>query len=61
MRRFFSVLIACILIAGSLAMPAGAIAYQEPDTQAIVRATDQFDETISAHAIMTLGASSPPR
>jgi len=38
-------------------MPARAIVYQEPDTQAIVRATDQFSETISAHAIMTLGAS----
>lgn len=57
MKRFFCVLIVCMLIAGSLAMPAGAIAYYEPDAQAIVRATDQFNETISAHAIMTLGAS----
>ena len=57
MRRFFSVLFAGILIAGSLAMPAGVIDYREPDTQAIVRATDQFEETISAHAIMILGAS----
>lgn len=57
MKRFFSILITCVLIAGFLAMPAEAIAHCEPDTQAIVRATDQFAETISTHAVMTLGAS----
>lgn len=57
MKRLFGTLIACIFIAGPLAIPVGAVVHCEPATQAIVRATDQFEETISAHAIMTLGDS----
>lgn len=56
-KRFFSLLIAFALIMGSLAMPAGAVAPYEPATHAIVRATDQFDETIPAGAILALGDS----
>lgn len=56
-KSFYSLLIAFALIMGSFAMPAGAAAPYEPATHAIVRATDQFDETIPAGAILTLGDS----
>lgn len=55
MKRIFSLLIACSLVFGSLTVPAEAVAHNEPITRAVERATDQFEVTISAHAIMILG------
>lgn len=57
MKRFFSFLIACILIMGCITIPSQAIEPYEPINQVIARATDQFRETIPANTIVTLGDS----
>lgn len=56
-KRFFSLLIAYLLIVGGLTTPAGAAMTNETNTQAITRATDRVETSISAHALATLGDS----
>lgn len=51
-RRFFSLLLSFLLVAGSLALPAGAAVISEPESEAaITRATGRFEKTIPASSI----------
>lgn len=54
-KRFFSLLIMCILLVGCLAIPAAADVVHESTSQANIRATGGIEESISKKAIMTLG------
>lgn len=56
-RTVFSLLITCLFALGCLTAPAEATAASNLDTQAIIRATDRIEATISANKIATLGDS----
>lgn len=56
-KRFFGLWIVCLLISGILATPAGAVSAKVSNTQAITRATDRVETSISAYALSTLGDS----
>lgn len=54
-KRFFSLLLSCLLVLGCLAAPARAVMTSEPKTETVImRATGRIDESISAKALMTL-------
>lgn len=55
MKRILGLLIVCVVIVGCIVTPAEAVASYEQAVQTIVRATDQFEETIPAQSIMPLG------
>lgn len=56
-KRVFILLIACLLIAGSLAAPAEAVAVNASNAQAITRVTNRVEVSISAHVLATLSDS----
>lgn len=57
-RRFLSLLLSFLLVAGSLALPAGAVVTTEPmEETAITRATGQFEASIPANTLKTVGDS----
>lgn len=53
-RRYFSLLLSCLLVLGCLTAPAGAVMTSGPEETVIMRATGRIDESISANALMTL-------
>lgn len=54
-RRIICLLLSCLLVAGCLAMPAGAVATSAPEMGAVVtRATGRFEITIPANSCMTM-------
>lgn len=54
-RRLFSLLLSCLLVAGCLAMPAGAVLAPEQEAETVItRATGRIDESIPGNTIMTL-------
>lgn len=54
-RRLFSLLLSCLLVAGCLAMPAGAVLTPELEAETVItRATGRIDESIPGNTIMTL-------
>lgn len=57
MKRILGQLVACVLIAGCIVTPVEAVVLCEPAAHAIVRATDQFEESIPAKTILYLGDS----
>lgn len=57
MKRLLGLLVACVLIAGCIVTPVEAVELCEPASQAIVRATDQFEESIPAKTVLYLGDS----
>ena len=57
-KRFGSLLLSGLLAVGCLTAPAGAVVTSEPATEtAITRATGQFEATLSANTIKTVGDS----
>ena len=54
-KRFFSLLLSCLLILGCLTAPAGAavntVAIENESEEVIARATGQFEKNISANTI----------
>lgn len=51
-RQFFCFLFSFLLVAGSLALPAGAVVTFELESEAVItRATGQFEKTIPANSI----------
>lgn len=56
-KSFFSLLIIYLLIAGILTTPAEAVVVDVSNAQAIARATDRVETSISAYALATLGDS----
>ena len=56
-RKVLSLLIACLLALGCLTAPAAATVVSSLDTQAITRATDRIEATISANKVVPLGDS----
>lgn len=55
MKRILGLLIVCVVLVGCIVTPAEAVTLYEQAAQTIVRATDQFEETIPAQSIMPLG------
>lgn len=53
-RRIACFLLSCLLVAGCLAMPAGAVVTSTPEAEIITRATGQFEITIPANSCMTM-------
>lgn len=56
-RRFFCLLLSCVLVVGCLTAPAGAAVTSELDSEAITRATGKFETSILANSIVTVGNS----
>lgn len=54
-KRFFSLVIVCMLFVGCFIIPAGADEVCETTSQAIIRATGGIEESISKKTIMTFG------
>ena len=56
-RNILSLLITCLFALGCLTAPVAATTVSNLDTQAITRATDRIEATISANKIAVLGDS----
>lgn len=56
-RKILSLLITCLFALGCLTAPVAATTVSNLDTQAITRATDRIEATISANKIAVLGDS----
>lgn len=56
-KRFFSLLIACVLVMGCLTAPAGAVKTSDPEGSIVPYVTAQFEETIPGKSILPLGDS----
>lgn len=59
-KRFVILLFSCLLVAGSLNIPAGAaVTYGSNVESAVTRATGQFEVTIPANTVVYLGDGIP--
>lgn len=56
-KKFFALLLACMLALGCLAMPAGAIEVPDADTELVMRATGNFESSVPANSISLVGNS----
>lgn len=56
-KRFFSLLAACVFAVGCFVMPVSAVTDYDTESRAVIRATDQFEESIPAKSLMPLGDS----
>lgn len=55
-KQFFSLLLSFLLVAGCLAIPAGAVMASDSGTKSVVmRATGRIDTSIPGNTIMTFG------